>query len=93
MAAWHSAMRYDAVTGELLNVFTTSEPALNYPWNINAACSYQPEHVFIADGFGGRVVEMDYNNSVVATYGCGEVGVAISSRQHDGWADAHLGLL
>ena len=60
------AVRVNTQTGDVLNEWTTTKPALNYPWNIAGDCA--SKDVLIADAFNGRVVRMDNNNNVVAIY-------------------------
>jgi DNA-binding beta-propeller fold protein YncE len=70
------AFRLDRLTGALLNVWTTANPPLSYPWHIAADCA---GHVFLADG--GRIVELDNGNNIVAFYVNGTgIGVAISTK-------------
>jgi streptogramin lyase len=70
------AFRLDSRTGALLNVWTTANPPLSYPWHIAADCE---GHVFLADG--GRIVELDNGNNIVAFYVNGTgIGVAISTK-------------
>jgi sugar lactone lactonase YvrE len=73
------AFRLNSKTGALLNEWTTANPPFKYPWNIAADCA---GHVYIADGTGGRVVELDNGNNIVAIYEITEtgIGVAISSK-------------
>ena len=72
------AVRFNAQTGAVMNVWTTTNPALSYPWNIAADCV---GHVYIADGFNGRVVQMDDDNRLLAVYMNGTgFGVAVSSK-------------
>ena len=72
------ALRIDAVTGYVLNVWTTANPPLNYPWNIAGDCAGD---VYIADCFNARMVQLDSNNTVVAIYeNSTGYGVAINSK-------------
>ena len=72
------ALRFNRNTGALMNVWTTSNPPLNYPWNIAADCA---GHVYIADAFGGRVVQMDGQNTLLTVYvNSTGYGVAVTSK-------------
>ena len=72
------AFRINTQTGDVMNVWTTTSPPLNYPWNIAGDCD---GNVYIADCFNGRMVRMDNDNNVVAIYNNRTgYGVAITSK-------------
>ena len=74
------ALRIDTATGAVLNVWNTTNPPLASARNIAGSCVNTAE-VLIADRYNARVVRLNNDNNVIATYenntGC---GVAFTSK-------------